>query len=171
MSLEQDIRGWDGKSTDAIARVFEKHHGSPDVAGRLVHLASDPELERGTTWLLKRGLESGRFGLDAGSIEAFYQLFAKVGDWGAGLHLMQCVPHVPIPKSAAASVASLLDRSLTDRRAIVRAWAYWGYHELVLVAPRYREEAEALLLDAAESEAAASVRVRVRRALEARGLA
>ncbi|MEL7485139.1 MAG: hypothetical protein AAFN41_12410 [Planctomycetota bacterium] len=171
MSLEQDIHEWDGRSADAIARVFETHHCSSDFACRLVHLASDPTLERGATWLLKRGLESGRIRLEADSIEAFYKLFATASDWGAGLHLMQCVPHVPIPKSADASVASLLDRSLTDRRAIVRAWAYWGYHELALVAPRYRNEAESLLLDAAESETAASVRVRVRRALEARGLA
>lgn len=170
MSLESDIRAWDGKSAVDIGGVFNRHAGSARFAARLIDLAAQADLERGATWLLKRGLETGAFALTAEQAVAFYGLFPAAQDWGAGLHLSQSIPHVAVPSSAAAGVAALLDRQLTDRRAIVRAWAYWGYHELALVAPRYREEAESLLLDAARSERAGSVRVRVRKALEARGL-
>lgn len=170
MSLESDIRAWDGKSADDIAKVFDRHVGSARFASRLIALAPDADLERGATWLLKRGLETGAIELGEQQAVAFYALFRAARDWGAGLHLAQSIPHVPMPASAAAGVRALLDRQLTDRRAIVRAWAYWGYHELALAAPRYRAEAESLLLDAAATERAGSVRVRVRKALKARGL-
>ncbi|MGP1272939.1 MAG: hypothetical protein ACTS22_06365 [Phycisphaerales bacterium] len=171
MTLRTDILAWDGRSADDIAAVFDRHAGSRGFAGRLIGLAEAPALERGATWLLKRALERGDITLTADQAQSFYAMARSLSDWGACLHLMQCVPFVPIPRASAPALARMLDRLLSDRRAIVRAWAYWGYHELALAHPRYRAEAESLLRDATESESAGSVRVRVRLALEARGLA
>lgn len=171
MSLESDIRAWDGKSAHDIASIYSSHQSSVRFLSRLIGLAAHPELERGATWLLKRGIETGDLAPTAVQTAAICQLCKVVADWGAGLHIMQCFPHLDLPRSSASVVASFLDRQLTDRRAIVRAWAYWGYHELALISPRHRADTEALLLDAAQSETAGSVRARVRKALRARGLA
>jgi hypothetical protein len=48
----------------------------------------------------------------------------------------------------------------------VRAWAYSGLHQLALDHPAYREQARAVLEAAKRSETAASVKVRLRKALE-----
>lgn len=165
-SLEVMIRAWDGKSAADIAAVFEHVRGQKGLLDALIESIADPELERGATWLLKRALENDLGPLSDPQSDRFFQAAAGCEDWGARLHAMQMMPALRVPARRATAVAGMLDRGLSDRRAIVRAWAYTGYHELAKAVPRYRSEADNVLADGQASESAGSVRVRIRLALE-----
>ena len=169
MSLKADILAWDGKSAADIGSVYDTHATSRAFTDRLIGFMPDRTLQTGATWLLKRHLEQGGT-LAEPQADAFYGACPALEEWGACLHVLQCTPRVAVPVSKARRVAAFLDRCLTNRRPMVRAWAYWGYHELASLHARYTADAEALLLDAAASETAGSVKARVRKALAARGL-
>ena len=166
MGLEQDIRAWDGKSAAVIGAIYAEHAGGRGLVSRLIDLAAKPDLERGATWLLKKAVESGAGPLTGDQADRLYGVAGGLSDWGARLHVLQCMPRMAVPARRAAAVAGLLDECLEDRRAIVRAWAYTGYHELAKASPEFRDRADELLSYAAENESAGSIRVRVRRAIE-----
>ncbi|MEM8757695.1 MAG: hypothetical protein AAGF47_07915 [Planctomycetota bacterium] len=169
MTLEQAIRAWDGNSAAAIRAVYADHANDTAFLTDLLEFTGDPELSRGATWLLKHRLEQldHRDAFDAQAVAALCRLLDRLEDWGASLHVLQCLPYEAVTSRDGDRVARFLDRCLTNRRSMVRAWAYWGYSRLAIRHARYRAEACDLLADAQESENAGSVRIRVRRAIEA----
>lgn len=160
MSLRQDIAAWDGKSAEAIGNVYLRHCNDPAFVRKTLDCVANPSLEVGATWLLKRHAEAG------GAIDgqALYRLAPRLGHWEAKLHVLQCLPHTPVPATQRRATEKFLRAGMADDAKFVRAWAYSGFHALACQYPAYRDEADALLRAALDAEPP-SVTARVRKAL------
>ncbi len=160
MCLQQDLNGWDGKSSSDIEKIHQRHRDSQRYSARLVELMRDENLQTGASWLLKRHLETGDK-LALAEITALLTLLPDFGHWQTKLHILQCLPFFTIDKSVKPTVENFLRECLVDSNKFVRAWAYNGFNELSHQYPEYREETEEFLAMAMRDEAP-SVKARIR---------
>ncbi|RNC80267.1 MAG: hypothetical protein ED559_00155 [Phycisphaera sp.] len=166
MALRDDILNWDGKSAAGITDTYEAHANSRGFLGRLIALSGEPECEVGATWLVKHHIEAGA-SMNADQTDRWYALAPGLTEWGAKLHLLQCMPAVPVPSGHARRIERWLSACLTIEQKFVRAWALSGYADLARAHPRYHDQAIDMLEDARENDPAASVRARARQVLKA----
>lgn len=166
MALREDILNWDGKSAAAITDVYASHAHSRGFLGRLIALSGDAECELGATWLVKHHIEAGT-SMNEDQADRWYAQAPCLAEWGAKLHLLQCMPKVPVPSGHARQIERWLSACLISERPFVRAWALSGYADLARMHPRYHDEAMYMLEDARENDPAASVRARARQVLKA----
>ncbi|MCG8511613.1 MAG: hypothetical protein MI741_20555 [Rhodospirillales bacterium] len=160
--LEQALSQWDGKSTESLSAIHDALSPAPDFADRLLALARKTEFAAGATWLLKRHLESGK-SLSKNQIRALWSLAGGLEHWEAKLHVLQCLPFLPVEVSQKDQVAEFLRHCLGSGNKFVRAWAHGGFMELAGQHPEFEEETESHLRRATEGEAA-SVKARIRQA-------
>lgn len=165
MTLETDIKAWDGKSVDIINRVYVRHHRRPSFLAELTSAISDEALQDGATWLLKHHLETDS-PLDTGRAKEVFQALPKLTSWGAKLHILQSLRWMPIPTRYKNKLETFLRACLQEENKFVRAWAYSGFYELAKQHQEYRLEAQQLCRQAANNEAA-SVKARIRKILAA----
>ncbi len=165
-TLKADIDRWDGKSKDAIARVYKDHGGHADFLASAIALIADETTQIGATWLLKHYFDEGGRALDAAQATAIYTKLDALTQWEAMLHILQCMEHVPVSENRVEFVEKFLRRCLADEVKFVRAWAYSGFHELARQHPEFQAEALRMLTDALETESAGSVLARIRRKLK-----
>ena len=92
-------------------------------------------------------------------------LLPKLEHWEARLHILQCMPYLPITKPEKKQVALFLRCCLTDHNKFVRAWAYSGFYELSIQYPEFRKEAMQFF-DMAEKDEAPSVKARIRNVMK-----
>ncbi len=140
--------------------MYEACAAAPGFEKDLARLLALPACERAATWLLKHHLEGGHE-LAATTIAAVYARADALTHWEAQLHLLQCMPFMPVPEQHLARVEAFLRCSLAAENKFVRAWAYNGFWSFAMQVPAYREEAKALVRHAARREAP-SVRARAR---------
>lgn len=164
VALAEDIAAWDGQSATRISAIFERYKADKGFASALARLMESPSHQRGSTWLLKRFLESGaRAG--GGLSGLVYARLAHLDDWEAVLHVLQSMSHLPISERAAPGVASFLRVNLKHPRSFVRAWAYNGLYLLGKQHEAHRKKAQALLAAGLRDDAA-SVKARIRACLK-----
>jgi len=170
LDLNDIIAAWDGKSVDTITRIYDTHSKTAEFGSELINCLGDPDSERGVTWLIKHHLEQGWIthgsGPEPDEVGTMVKALSVFTHWEARLHVLQCLDHLDIPQSATAPLAAYLETAITDTTKFVRAWAYHGWYVLAEQHPAYRARAVALLEAAQSSESAASVKVRIRRALQ-----
>jgi hypothetical protein len=165
-ALQSQIRAWDQKSAHAIMCIYTDNAAEPDFAKNLVAMAATTDLETGATWLLKHRLETTKDGLESALTRQLLLNLAALTSWEAKLHCLQVLPHLVIPEDCAGHLYRFAFNCSRDTNKFIRAWAYSGLHQLGLVHPAYRDQVWVVLQEAAETEHAASVKVRLRRALE-----
>ncbi|WP_422370124.1 hypothetical protein [Hoeflea sp.] len=167
MSIEPDIRRWNGKSARDIRAIYARHKERTDIAHDLVACCAQDDLETGATWLLKHHLEASSSTLNSALSDRLIRLGTGFGSWEARLHLLQVLDRLEIPETAIGALTRFVDAALEDRKTLVRAWAYHGLQHLARLDPLRRAEILATLKNAEETEHAASARVRLRKALAA----
>jgi len=160
MSLEGDIRAWDAKSLWHITEVFKQHSKSAGFTKTLIELTKQKDLQKGTTWLLKKYLETGQV-LNPQEEEQLFKLSLSLEHWESQLHALQCLSYMTIHAKQKQQLESFLRKSLKSQNKFVRAWAYSGFYELASQHNDYQKEATKLLKYASENEAA-SIKARVR---------
>ena len=160
MSIETELRGWDGKSVAVLGEMFARHADAPGFAADLVRLSMDAACQDGATWLLKAWLESGR-GLSAAGRRELFDGLAELVSWRARLHVLQCLPYIAIESEDKAALEAFARGAIADDNKFVRAWGYNGFYLLARRYPQYREEARRFFAMAMRDEPA-SVRARVR---------
>ena len=160
MSMNQKIAAWDGKSADDIGTIYENYHRKQEFVDTVLKLIKDVSCQKGATWLLKKWLESGKQ-LDNRCIQEAYDALPELEDWESKLHILQCIPFMPIEKHQKDNVESFLRVTLSDTNKFVRAWSYNGFYELAMQHPEYAKEAKQLFEVAVRDEAA-SVKARIR---------
>lgn len=166
MKLPQEIANWDGKSVEALQAIYDCHGLEADFGAALVPLLKEPDLERGASWLLKLYLEEAGV-LTSAELKRVFQSLPDLLEWETKLHLLQSLPYLTISKRDVKQVEAFLRRCLASDNKFVRAWAYNGFYELALQHPQFKAEADQLLEQALEDEAA-SVKARVRNILKQR---
>lgn len=159
-SLDAAIAAWDGKSVDHLHAAYERFSGEADFNASLVALSGNETLQAGATWLIKHHLEAGA-GLTAAQTKRLLGTLGQLSHWEAKLHLLQSLPMLAIATGQRTEVAAFLDQCLTDRRALLRAWAYNGHHEFAVQHADHRDRTRALF-EAAHEDKAASVKARIR---------
>ena len=165
-TLKADIDLWDGKSKNAITRVYKKHNGKANFLVDVIALIADEPMQVGATWLLKHYFDEGGPPLESPSAAAVYSKVDSLVHWEAKLHVLQCMEHLPISKDQVKPVEKLLRLCLAGEAKFVRAWAYSGFHELARQHPEFQPEASRILAVALETETAGSVLARVRRKIQ-----
>lgn len=166
MRIQQEIANWDGTSVEVLQAIYDCHGLEAEFGTALVPLLKEPKLERGASWLLKQHLEAGGV-LAAADVKRVFQSLPDLIEWETQLHLLQSLPYLTIGKRDVKQVEVFLRRCLASENKFVRAWAYNGFYELSLQHPQFQAEADQLLEQALEDEAA-SVKARVRNILKQR---
>ncbi len=160
MSIEQEIAAWDGKSANVIGAIYESYHTQPGFADTIIPLTKNSAYQKGATWLLKAWLESGNK-LEKAQIKTIYGLLNQLEHWESKLHILQCIPFMPIEKTERKKVELFLRKTLADTNKFIRAWSYNGFYELSKQHPEYLDETRQFFEMAMRDEAA-SVKARIR---------
>mgnify|MGYP000445183146 CR=1 FL=1 len=164
MRIEVEILDWDGKSSSDIDEIYNRYSNEGSFASNLIELARRPGLQIGATWLIKRHLD-GNHKLKANEVAAIYKLLPKLAHWEAKLHILQCIPNMPIGEAEKKNVEAFLRHCLTDSNKFVRAWTYNGFYEISLQYPEYKKETK-LFFEMAMRDEAPSVKARIRNILK-----
>lgn len=145
----------------ARRQVYQRLSAQDDFVSALIEeLGAGSEYHGIASWFLKHHLEQGAC-LSADHVSHIYTLAARIEDWEAMLHLLQCLPSIGIPRASREWAELFVRRGLDSKNKFVRAWAYNGFNELAVNFPAYRKEAADMFADALQHEAA-SVKARVR---------
>ena len=160
MKIEQEIASWNGKSSNDIEEIYNRHSDESSFISSLIVFLSQEYLQKGTSWLLKHHLNN-KYRLDANEVATIYSLLPKLEHWEAKLHILQCIPNMPIGEAEKENVEIFLRDCLTDDNKFVRAWAYNGFYEIALKYSEYKDEANQLFEMAMKDEAP-SVKARIR---------
>lgn len=167
MNLRSALESFDGKTTSTLEAIADRASREGDTILQLCEITvdSEPRIQVGATWLLKRFAEEG---LDFSTAQAaeVLELLEGVRQWEASLHVLQLLPFLEIPQARAAVLSSRLTELVSHENKFVRAWAYNG---LVVLADQhqvFREEVTKQIRGVASTEAA-SVKARIRNAEKA----
>lgn len=164
MGLKQALLSWEGKSVHVIEAIYQQHRDSADFLNDLFTFIAQTDLENGATWLLKRHLDAGAT-LQPDNIKAIYQTLPNLTHWEAKLHVLQCIPHMPIAETEKNVVERFLRKCLTEQNKFIRAWTYHGFYELAVQYPEYRGQVKDFFALAMRDEVA-SVKARIRNILK-----
>lgn len=160
MGIKQEIINWDGKSSHDITAIYDLYSKQDLFSSKLIEFTQQPELQKGATWLLKHHLECG-WKIPTKEITKIYKLLPNLEHWEAKLHILQCIPYMPINKTSNKHVELFLRKCLLDNNKFVRAWAYNGFYLLSVQHPTYQQETQQLF-ELAMKDEAASVKARIR---------
>lgn len=169
MSLMADITDWKSSTAAAMLSVYSKYSNDSRFIKTLIEALTIPACQRAASWLIKHYLEDKQHNqphhFSAEFCNSFYASVSVLQHWEAKLHILQCMEKINIPEHQKQNVYSFLQQCATSDNKFVRAWAYSG---LQVFASRFTDvEANVYeqLKSAYESEKAASVKVRLRKAL------
>lgn len=160
MGIKQELAAWDGKSADDIRVIYSRYAEHSSFLVEVIQLIGNTAFQKGATWLMKCYLESGNR-LKVNEVNKVYGLLSALEHWESRLHILQCIPFMPIKKTKKKNVEAFLRKRLCDTNKFVRAWAYNGFYELSSQYPEYKEETKQFFEMAMRDEAA-SVKARIR---------
>lgn len=160
MNLEQEIEGWNGKSSNDIDDIYHRHQKDELFISKIIAISRNPDLQKGSTWLLKRHLQSGKK-IANESHSQLLRILPHIKKWEPKLHILQCLPYIDIKEQEKKTVEHFLRYCLIDKNKFVRAWAYSGFHQISTQYPEYKDEAKEMLKLALKNEAP-SVKSRIR---------
>lgn len=160
MSIQKELRGWDGKSAEDIRSIYHRHSVEPSFLRELLRFLKTPEFQKAGTWLLKHHFETGN-SLNKKQVTTIFRALADLNHWESKLHLLQCLEYMPIEKHERHKVELFLRVCLTDTNNFVRAWAYNGFHVLSRQYPEYEKEMFSFF-DMAMDDETAAVKARIR---------
>lgn len=160
MSIEHELKSWDGKSASDIGVIYNRYSEEDNFVPSLIKLSGYKEFGKGATWLLKRHLEN-KHKLNIDEVAAIYKIAPSLDDWEAKLHLLQSICYMPIGEDEKNAVELFLRNCLIDTNKFIRAWAYNGFYEISLQYPEYKKEAKSFFEMAMRDEAP-SVKARIR---------
>ncbi len=166
-ALMRALTEFDGKHTAPLERFASANPADSELLARLCDAAASPnhDVSSAATWLLKRYGISGRQ-LSPAQNAALLRLLLAEGGWQAQLHVLQMMGALAVPAAMAAPLLQALAAHASGGKAFLRAWSLQGAAVVAQQHPSLRPAALELLA-AAERDAAASVRARLRRTREA----
>lgn len=165
-SLNGELAAWDGKDTVFLEGLFQENQDDRGFLQSLVAACNTQDLQRGATWLLKRHFDNKGAPLSQKQTNAHIGQFAGFEDWQAKLHVLQYLEHLDLADDAETPLSGFLNETLQSDQKFVRAWTYWGLAVLAQRFPDRARKTRQLLTEAQTRETAASVKVRIRKALD-----
>lgn len=169
--LKRRLAQCDHRSADDLKEIYEsfknqKSFNADTAQETLIHLLLEPELQIGSSWLLKHGWEQKDFVPSATHSKSLIKLLPQLNHWEAKLHILQSVSYLPLDKSIITTanqkrLYAFLQNNLAEENKFLRAWTYHGFYELAQNHPQYTDEVKQLFRRAMLDEAA-SVKARLR---------
>ena len=160
MSLEDDIKQWDGKSKSDISDVYGKYSSADDFLNELFKIATHVHCSEGATWLIKHALEQ-KAELNDDHINSFCELIKGALPWQSILHILQILPFIIVSEEHKHEMMAFVRDNTEHENKFVRAWAYNGLYELANTYPEYRDGLS-IVFDAAEETEPAAIKARIR---------
>jgi len=80
MSLLQELKNWDGKTINKIEKVYKDHYENASFVDELLPLIKKSDLQKGSTWILKKYLESDG-ALKENEQEEIFSLLSRLEHW------------------------------------------------------------------------------------------
>ena len=156
------LRSFDGRDAEQGNRIVEANEPTTELFRELLDRIGkgDRDQQSGGTWLIKAYLEHGAR-LDRALVGQLGGILEKLSDWEGQLHVCQCVRFLSVPQRNTGQFARFLRSCMNSEIKFLRAWAYDAFFRLGQQHPRFAEEVQ-LLLDQAARDPAPSVRARVR---------
>lgn len=149
-----------------MTQIYDTNCERMNFTATLAALLSDQDYQRGASWLLKRHIDKGHV-INRDDVQTCYASLDKLTHWDTNLHILQAMHALPINAGNTEEIHSFLIKNMASKRTLVRAWSYTGFVILASHHEEYRKEAYALLKQANEAETAGSIKVRIRKGLEA----
>lgn len=163
-ALKSEAEDWNGRSAEGLTQLFSSFSGSHGFVSTLLRWGMKPGRSNGTTWLLKRYVETGGH-LSQAQTRAVLRTVTELTDWPSVLHLLQTLPYLQIPEELKRPTHGWVEANLNHNNKMVRAWALNGIHVMASQFPEFQQPALHLLNQALEAEAP-SVRARARACLK-----
>lgn len=157
------IAEYDGKGIASLGSIAAQIDPSPAVLQTLCDFAGSDEarIQSASSWLLRRYAGAGAT-LSSGQTDQVLNILRADCHWEARLHVLQMMGDLTFPANRVERLWPAVIEQTTDVNKFIRAWSYYGLAVIADQHPIYRDRALSLLA-AADQEAAASVRARVRR--------
>lgn len=168
--LRTALAAYNGRNIGPLEEILSEVPPSRRLLAELIDVATDdsnPTMQIGATWLLRKYLERGQ-SLDAALCRTLAGGLERIETRWARLHLCQTLASIAVPADCLDAFASFCRRGIASEHPFLRAWAHDAFHRLARQHPTLAPEA-AVLLDAAEQDRAPSVRARVRAIRRERG--
>ncbi len=160
--LQSELATWDGKNTQALARVYQKHQnrsGLIDNALVLCHsLAAN--IDVAASWLVKHAVDDGRE-LQASQADSWLDLLNHSTSWPVLLHVLQTVQHLELTQPQIKSSWTAMKRLRDHQNRLVQTWALDAMARLADRHPPYRRTVRQMFGQIGDV-APASLRARVR---------
>jgi hypothetical protein len=160
MNIKSALKEWDGKSAADIKAIYDIYQTELNFVNDIVELSFICDYENAATWLLKAWLEDGNQ-LKQSQIKTICCSLNQLQHWQAKLHLLQCIPYMPIAEAENETLHTFLRMTLTHQNKFVRAWSYNGFYELSKSYPQYKTETKQYF-ELAMRDEAPSVKARIR---------
>ncbi|MEO9459291.1 MAG: hypothetical protein ABJE63_15710 [Lentilitoribacter sp.] len=160
MSLEDDIKQWDGKSKSDISDVYLRYSSADDFLNELLKIATHVPCSEGATWLIKHALEQ-KAELNDDQIYWFCELIKGALPWQSILHILQILPFIIVPKEHMHEMMVFVRDNTEHENKFVRAWAYNGLYEIATTYDEYRDGL-VVVLETAEGTEPPAVKARIR---------
>ena len=161
--LHAQLAAFDGVHTNTLEDLAASLSREPQVLVSLCNLAlnDDSKLQSATTWLLKRFSEQGvRYKGEQSA--ALLDVLYRESHWEAQLHVLQMLDNLAVTAAGAPDLWKTLEEMTANSNRLLRTWSYHGLAVLADQHMQYRDQARARL-SRVDSDAAASLRARVRR--------
>ncbi len=157
------LSSFDGKRIDTLKAIAESFPVTPQLLIQLCELTQSQErkMQSASTWLLRRYHQAGAQ-LSPRQSAQLLQVLLQGSYWESQLQVLQMLDELCIPAEFVESLWTALIGKTCDQNKFIRAWTINGLVVLADQSEQYRDNALALLLQAAVDEAA-SVRARIRR--------
>ncbi len=160
MNLQKEISKWDGKSVIDIAAIYDCYNHEESFSSEVIKLIKHEPSQKGATWLLKRYFENNKK-IKNNQVKKIYSALPRLKQWESKLHILQCIPSMPISKPEKKMVEAFLRKCLVDDNKFIRAWSYNGFYELSMQYPEHKKETKKFFEMAMRDEAP-SVKSRIR---------
>lgn len=160
MALRKELSLWNGKCKTFIECIYSKYSVDRNFVESLIQFIENKQYQKGSSWLIKKWLESGNR-LSLNHTNRLFDSLHDIDCWETVLHILQSIPFMIIPQTRQSKAYIFLRIMLSHSNKFVRAWAYNGFNELAKQYPKFSTE-NLEYINMAQSDEAPSVKARLR---------
>lgn len=166
MTLETEMAKWNGRTTDTIQVVYQRHADGLSFLIRLIHALQRQGLQRASTRLLLMYHQRGK----QMPLELTRRLFQNpliINHWSARLNMLEILSLMRIPSDCVDPALDFLKECLTEPTILVQAWSYTAYRAIAVQHPHLQDEVRTLFEHALADDLPGLVTDRIERAKSA----
>lgn len=161
--LIEVLEGGIGEKVSYFKAIYPKIHQAPNFIDNLIEISFNHEnIRQYATWLIKyHGDQKGVFTVSQS--RRIVELMPLLEFWQDKLHILQTLPYLSLHQDDLDTVEKYVGEHLSHSQNFVRTSAYHGLYVLTNYKTELKEDVLTIFKEALESDAAASVKARLRK--------